>query len=383
MFEEIISYIRALYNKPDGVIPLHTPYFSGKEKELLNDCIDSTFVSSVGKYVDRFEELCAKEVGVKYGVATSSGTTALQLAIRVAGVLPGEEVITQSFSFVATANAISHAGAYPVFVDIDKNNLGLCPEKLEDFLKNHTKLNGDGFRENIHTGRNIKACIPMHTFGFVAKMDELILICKKYNLKLIEDAAEALGSKLNGKAAGSFGDMGIISFNGNKIITTGGGGVLLTNNKEYAERAKHLSTTAKVPHQWEFDHDEMGYNFRLPNINSALGVAQIEGLNDRLVLKRKLHESYKSFFNNIEEVNLISSREGELPNYWLNTILLKDSNLKLDFLKASNSNGINTRPAWKPLHSLEFYKNCYCGNLDATDSLYERVVNLPSTPIRG
>lgn len=380
MFEEIIREIRATF-KSDGFIALHEPVFDGNEKTYLNECIDSTFVSSVGKYVDRFESECAVSCGVKYGVATSNGTVALQIALLASGVKPSDEVITQSFTFVATANAISHVGAKAIFIDIASDNLSLSPSKLEQFLEENTSFDSDGNCINRKSGKIIRACVPMHTFGFMAKMNELINICKKYNLILIEDAAEALGSKLNGHHAGSFGQAGVLSFNGNKIITTGGGGVIVTNDEALAKKMKHLTTTAKVPHKWEFSHDEIGFNFRLPNLNAALGVAQIENLKVKLERKKKLFDHYSKVFEKYESVNLWKPRSTEEPNFWLNALIFPSSIEKEKFLSKASESNVMARPAWKPMHLLEIYKHCQRGDMKNTEYYYDRIVNIPSSPV--
>ncbi len=381
MFNEITEFIRELYGA-EGFIPLHGPTFNGNEKIYLEDCIDSTFVSSVGKYVDQFEASCAKVCGSKFAIATSNGTTALQVALKLADVRPGDEVITQSLSFVATANAIAHLGATPIFIDIDRDNLSLSPDAVEKYLELHADLDNQGRCINKLTGKIIKACVPMHTFGFMAKMTPLVGICRKYGIALVEDAAEALGSHLNGKMAGSFGKMGILSFNGNKILTTGGGGIILTDDEVLAKRAKHITTTAKVQHPWEFSHDEIGYNYRLPNVNAAIGVAQLECLEERLVLKRKLFVEYKKFFEASDNLpKLWQPSEGEGPNFWLNALVFSSHQEREGFLKYSNERGVMTRPVWKPLHSLEIYSNAQRGDMINTEFFYERVVNIPSTPI--
>lgn len=380
MFEEIISEIRATF-KTSEFIALHEPIFDGHEKAYLNECIDSTFVSSVGKYVDRFESECAASCGVKYGVATSNGTVALQMALIACGVKTSDEVITQSFTFVATANAISHVGAKAIFIDIDRDNLSLSPSKLEQFLEKNTSFDENENCINNKTGKIIKACVPMHTFGFMAKINELVAICKKYNLALVEDAAEALGSRLNDQPAGSFGLAGVISFNGNKIITTGGGGVIVTNDEALAKRMKHLTTTAKLPHKWEFSHDEIGYNFRLPNLNAALGVAQIEKLNLKLERKRKLFEHYVKFFEKYESLYLWKFRQGEQPNFWLNALVFNNPSEKEKFLAIAYENNVMARPAWKPLHLLDIYKECQRSDMKNTEYYYDRIVNIPSSPV--
>lgn len=375
-YKGIIEFIRELHGGKEFV-PLHEPRFLGNEKKYVNECIDSTFVSSVGKFVDRFEEETVKFTKAKYAVATVNGTAALHMALLLAGVTRNDEVITQPLTFIATCNAISYIGAHPVFVDVDKETLGLSPEKLEDFLNRETEL-ANGECLNKRTGRKIKAVVPMHTFGNPLRIEEIAKICQHYGLKLVEDSAESLGSFVGNRHTGTFGTLGVLSFNGNKTITTGGGGMILTDDESLARKAKHLTTTAKIPHSWEYEHDMIGYNYRLPNINSALGCAQMEVLPEHLKRKRKLADDYKDYFKDkppffIEETN------GCTSNYWLNAIILKDINERNVFLKQTNEKGIMTRPIWKLMSHLEMFKNAQKGNLDNSLWLEERVVNIPSS----
>ncbi|MCE2613620.1 LegC family aminotransferase [Flavobacteriaceae bacterium D16] len=376
MFEPVIDFVRDIY-KTDQFIPLHEPRFWGKEKEYLNNCIDSTFVSSVGKYVDRFEKEIADFTGAKYAVATVNGTAALHIALLLAGIGHGDEVITQALTFVATCNAINYTGAHPILVDVDKDTLGMSPQKLEEFLEANTEIK-KGKCYNTKTGRAIKAVVPMHTFGLPAKLEELQKLCNKYNLKLIEDAAESLGSYRNDRHTGTLGWIGTLSFNGNKIITTGGGGMILTNNAELAKRAKHITTTAKVPHKWEYRHDQVAYNYRLPNINAALGCAQMEQLPTFIKHKRELAESYRVFFEN-QGIQFVTEPSGTRSNYWLNAVLLKDREERDSFLKETNEKGVMTRPAWQLMNELSMYKGAQCGDLSNSEWLEARIVNIPSS----
>ena len=378
MYSKFINFVKETYNTNE-FIPLHEPRFIGNEKKYLNECIDSTFVSSVGKFVDLFEENIAKYTGAKHAIACMNGTAALHIALILSEVKQGDEVITQPLTFIATANAISYTGAKPIFIDVDKNTMGLSPEKLEHFLKNKTKQTHKGCL-NIKTDKIIKACIPMHTFGHPAKIDEIKEICDKYKITLIEDAAESLGSYYKGQHTGTFGTFGTLSFNGNKTITTGGGGMILTNDTELAKKAKHLTTQAKVPHKWEYVHDFIGYNYRLPNINAALGVAQLEQLPKYLKNKKQLAEKYKELFKNID-IQFISEPENSQSNYWLNSILLKNREERDKFLKQTNEKGVMTRPVWELMNKLEMFKNCQTENIENAEWFADRVVNIPSSVI--
>jgi aminotransferase in exopolysaccharide biosynthesis len=379
MFDPVVKFIRALYGT-DAPIPLHEPRFSGNEKEYLADCIDSTYVSSVGKYVDRFEEIVAAFTGAKRAVAIVNGTEALHLALRLAGVEPGTEVITQPLTFIATANAIHYTGAQPVFVDVDPETLGLSPASLLGFLEEFATIDDKGNCINRSTGRRIKACVPMHTFGHPVRIDLITEICSRYNIVVVEDAAESLGSTFLGRHTGTFGKLGVLSFNGNKIITTGGGGMILTDDDELGNLAKHLSTQAKVKHAWEFRHDMSGYNYRLPNLNAALGVAQMEKLGLLLEKKRILAHQYRDFFAELG-IPFVSEPEGARSNYWLNSILMKDREQRDDFLAFTNSRGIMTRPAWNLMTRLPMYENNQAYNLTNAGWIEDRLVNIPSSPI--
>ena len=378
MYQKTIEFIKSLYPNQNPV-PLHTPVFLGKEKEYLTDCIDSTFVSYVGKYVTKFEEMTAQYTGAKYAVAVVNGTAALQVALQIAGVKYGDEVITQPLTFVATANAISHCGAKPVFVDVELETMGMSPEKLNDWLLKNVKINSTTRKAfNITTTRTLSAIIPMHTFGHPCRIDEIIEIANKYNIPVIEDAAESLGSYYKGNHTGTFGLAGILSYNGNKTLTTGGGGMIITDNEEYAGRAKHLTTTAKVPHKWEYVHDEIAYNYRLTNLNAAIGVAQMEYFDKIIKNKRETANLYREYFKNTE-IKFFTETVNANSNYWLNVVQLKDRTERDKFLKESNNNGVMTRPVWRLMNKLEMYKDCQTGNLDNANWLEDRVVNIPSS----
>lgn len=376
-FDEIISFIRKAFNRPEGFIPLHTPVFIGNEKKYMEECIDSTFVSSIGKFVDRFEEDMAVYTGAKKAVACVNGTNALHMALLLSGVKQNDEVITQPLTFIATANAISYCGAKPVFIDIDKDTLGLSPHALSMFLKENTALREDGCY-NITTQRKIAAVVPMHTFGHPCRIEEIANICKQYHIELVEDAAESLGSFLKKQHTGTFGKIGVLSFNGNKTITTGGGGMLLFNDEKLAAKAKHLTTQAKVPHPWEFIHDETGYNYRMPNINAALGVAQLEQINKYLAAKRKLANAYKKYFAQTT-IQFVDEPVGTSSNYWLNAILLNNREERDAFLKYTNERGIMTRPVWELMNRLPMFKAAQCGNLTNALWIADRLVNIPSS----
>jgi len=378
MFKYAIDFIQETY-KTKEFIPLHEPRFVGNEKKYLNECIDSTFVSSVGKFVDRFEEDIAKYTGAKYAIATSNGTSALHISLLLADVDQNSEVITQPLTFVATCNAINYCGAQPIFIDVDKDTMGLSPSALKYFLENHTIVKNQQCINN-KTGKVIKACVPMHTFGHPCRIDEIKEICDKYHVFLIEDAAESVGSIYKGKHTGTFGQVGVMSFNGNKIITAGGGGCIVTNDRALAKKAKHLTTTAKVQHKWDFNHDMVGYNYRMPNLNAALLVAQLENLDNFISSKRKLANVYETFFNNTNYV-FVKEPMGSKSNYWLNAIILKDKQKRDEFLDETNSSGIMTRPIWTLMNKLPMFECAQCGNLKNSEWLEDRVVNIPSSVI--
>ena len=377
MFERIVSFIKALYPGEDPV-PLHAPRFSGNEKKYLMDCIDTTYVSYVGEYVNRFEDEIRRLTGAKYTVAVSTGTAALHVALLLAEVAPGDEVITQPLTFIATANAISYCSAQPVFVDVERSTLGLDPDKLNDFLINNSLLKSDGRCYNKVTGRKIAACVPMHTLGHPVQIDQIIEICQRYHIPVVEDAAEALGSFYKGQHAGTFGELGILSFNGNKPVTTGGGGMIITNDETLAAKAKHLTTTAKQPHPWEFVHDCIGYNYRMPNINAAVGCAQMDCFAATLENKRATAQRYNPFFQEIG-IPFITEPAHARSNYWLNTIVLKDRQERDQFLTYATAKGIQARPVWTLMSNLAMYRHCQCASLETAQWLEDRLVNIPSS----
>ncbi|MFA6402589.1 MAG: LegC family aminotransferase [Salinivirgaceae bacterium] len=377
--ENTVDFIRKLYNKPEGFIALHEPVFSGNEKKYIEECIDTTFVSSVGKFVDRFEEEMAKYTGVTKAIVCVNGTNALHLALMLAGVKADDEVITQPLTFIATANAISYCGAKPIFIDVDKDTMGLSSIALEKWLYDNVEIKENN-SYNINTGRKIAACVPMHTFGHPCRIDEISTICKKYGIELVEDAAESLGSFYKGRHTGTFGKIGVLSFNGNKVLTTGGGGMLLFNDEQLAVKAKHISTQAKVPHPWEFVHDEIGFNYRMPNINAALGVAQLEQLEYFLRSKREIANAYKAFFNKLNNGFIFFSEPDDAKsNYWLNTVLCTNKTERDNFLNFTNKNNVMTRPIWELMNRLPMFKTCQHGDLSVSEWLADRVVNIPSS----
>lgn len=377
MFSDIVLFIRQLYNKTTDIIPLHEPRFIGNEKRYVNECIDSTFVSSVGPFVERFEKEFAEYVGSRYAIATVNGTAALHAALIVAGVDRDDEVITQPLTFIATANAIRYSGANPVFVDVDRDTMGLSPTSLKHFLEQECAV-ANGRCVNRSSGKTIKACVPMHTFGHPCRIDEIKAICDAWHIILIEDAAESLGSIYKGKHTGTFGKLGAFSFNGNKIITGGGGGVIVTDDEMLAKRAKHITTTAKMPHAWEYVHDEIGYNYRLPNLNAALLVAQMENLGNFLENKRELTAIYEKFFTGTDIVFVREPKDSR-SNYWLQAIILKDTKERDEFLKFSNENGVITRPIWQLMNKLPMFQTCQTSDLSNALWLEERIVNIPSS----
>ncbi|EIX0907543.1 aminotransferase LegC [Campylobacter coli] len=376
MFEKEISFIKSLFNKEN--IALHEPCFIGNEKKYLLECIDSGFVSSVGEFVTRFEEALKEKTKARFVIATNTGTAALHIALLANGIDENCEVITQSISFVATANAIAYTGAKPVFLDIDENTLSLSPKALEHFLENQT-YQKDNLSYNKTTHKPIKACVIMHTFGLSAHIKAIKELCEKYHILLIEDAAEALGSTYENKALGTFGKCGILSFNGNKIITGGCGGAILSDDENLAKLARHLSTTAKIPHPYEYDHDRIAYNYRLCNINAAILFAGLENLELFLENKRELAKIYKDFFKNHDKCKFIDEKSNEKSNFWLNTLLFKDENLRNIFLEECLENKIFSRPIWKSLPSLKAFQNCQSDELINTKNLEKRLVNLPSS----
>jgi perosamine synthetase len=375
---QIVEAIRAAIGR--DAANLHEPSFDDKEKVYVADCIESTFVSSVGPYVTRFEKQLAEYVGVKRAVAVVNGTAALQIALLLAGVKPGDEVLVPALSFIATANAVHYLGATPHFVDSTERTLGIDPHALREYL-NQTVVSSPRGLKNRVTGAPIRALVPMHTFGHPCEMHELLEIAEEFGLVLVEDAAESLGSTYRGQHTGSFGKLSAVSFNGNKIITTGGGGAILTNDVGLADEAKHLTTTAKVPHQWEYVHDRIGYNFRMPNINAALGCAQLEKLPMFVDLKRRLAVAYRNEFSDVHGVKYFREPEGCHSNYWLQTLVLDEgnSNLRDAVLKAANISRLACRPAWSLLSSQAPYRDCPRARLVVSEELEKRIINIPSS----
>lgn len=374
--DHLIDHIRSLYG--DGQIPLHRPIFQGAEKEYLIDCVDSNFVSSVGARVTDFEQRISAFTGARHAVATVNGTAALHTALIVAGVQPGEEVLTQALTFVATCNAIAYSGAEPVFADVEEDSLGLSPMAVREFLDSYAEIREDGTCINRSTGRRIAACLPMHTFGFPCRVDEIVEVCEEYGIPVVEDAAESLGSYVGNRHTGTIGRLGTLSFNGNKVITTGGGGMIITDDDYMASRARHLTTTAKYPHGYEFFHDELGYNYRLPNLNAALGCAQMERLSDMLAVKAEVAKRYHAFFADRSET-FITARVGTTTNYWLNAVRLASRKERDAFLTYTNARDVMTRPIWRLMTELPMYKHCQHDSLVASRWLEERIVNLPSS----
>ena len=377
-YKDVIEFIRKHYNSNE-FIPLHEPIFKGNEKKYLNECIDSTFVSSVGKFVDEFEEKIASYTGTKYAIATSNGTSALHVSLLLANVEQYDEVITQPITFVATCNAIDYCGAKPIFVDVDKDTMGMSPKSLTRFLVENTEVKNQQCVNKI-TGNVIKACVPMHTFGHPCRIDDINKICQKWCITLVEDSAESLGSFYKNQHTGSFGNLGVISFNGNKIVTSGGGGCILTNSEHLANKAKHITTTAKEMHKWNYTHDMVGYNYRMPNLNAALLIAQLEQLSKFLSSKRNIAELYEDFFKN-KDVKFIKEPKNCKSNYWFNSIVLKNKYERDLFLNETNSQGVMTRPIWTPMNKLPMFKNSQCGSLTNSKWLEDRVVNIPSSAI--
>ena len=377
MYKAAIEFIKFQFPS-QGFIPLHEPRFIGNEKVYLNDCIDSTFVSSVGAYVNRFEEMICEITGAKHAVAVVNGTNALHIALLVSGVKPEEEVITQAMTFVATANAIAYCQAKPVFIDVDRSTLGMSPDALLAFLKQNTQLRADGYTYNVKTNKRIAACVPMHTFGFPCKIDQLVDICEEWNIALVEDAAESLGSYFKEQHTGTFGKVGVFSFNGNKTITCGGGGAVVTNDEGLAKRIKHLTTQAKVPHPWEFNHDAIGYNYRMPNLNAALACAQLEQLTAFVANKRELAQQYAVFFES-QKITFMLEPKDSIANYWLNGVLLENKEERNQFLEITNSSGVMTRPVWELMNNLTMFKECQSDSLTNSQWLADRLVNIPSS----
>lgn len=376
MFNEFVEFVRDIYGRKD-FIPLHEPRFIGNERQFVLETIDSTFVSSVGKYVEKFEQVVAGYTNVGFAVATVNGTAALHTALLLAGVDRGDEVLTQSLTFAATSAAIKYCSANPVYIDIDRDSLGMSPSSLLEFLEQNAEL-VDGVCRNRLTRAIIKVCLPMHTFGHPVKIDAIRRICQEYKIIMLEDAAESLGSVYKGRHTGTHGAMSILSFNGNKIISTGGGGMILTDDQELAKRAKHLTTTAKKAHRWSYEHDAVGYNYRLPNINAALGVAQMEHIDLFVEKKRRIAGLYSNWCKE-HGVCFVHEPENARSNYWLNALILENSKERDAFLQYTNENGVMTRPAWCPMHLLPMYSTCQRNSLEVTEWVFSRLVNIPSS----
>jgi len=377
MYQEVVDYIRSIF-KTDKFIPLHEPRFSGNEKKYVNDAIDSTFVSSVGEYVNRFEQKICEYTGAGFAVATVNGTSALHIALMLVGVSAETEVIAPPLSFVATANAIHYCGAKPIFLDVEKTTLGLSPMALSNFFEHRTTMGKDGFCYNRHTRNRISACVPVHIFGHPCRIDEIIAICGQHNIPVVEDAAESLGSFYEGRHTGTFGKMGIFSFNGNKTVTCGGGGAIVTDDDSLAVRAKHLTTTAKVPHPYQYVHDEVGYNYRLPNLNAALACAQLEQLERFIENKRELARKYSEFFRKLG-IGFIKEPENARSNCWLNAIIMENLERRDHFLDFTNRSQVMTRPIWTLMNELPMFQSCMTDGLRNSKWLEERVVNIPSS----
>ena len=381
MFKETVDFIRSRYKAAQGqTVALHSPVFAGNEKKYLNECIDTTFVSSVGAFVDRFERDIAAYTGAAAAVVTASGTAALHMALLLSGVNRGDEVITQPLTFVATCNALNLIGAEPVFVDVDTDTMGMSPAALGQWLAENTTRKADGTIVNKTTGRRIAAVVPMHTFGHPVRIDDIADICTAFGIPLVEDAAESIGSLYKGRHTGTFGRVGAISFNGNKTITTGGGGMLLFNDKELARKGKHLTTQAKVPHRWEFVHDSAAFNYRMPNINAALGCAQLERIDTILADKRATAAAYADFFSARPDSGIAfkAEPEGARSNYWLCAVQMPDRQTRDAFLEYTNDNGVMTRPVWELMNRLPMWAHCQHGPLTNAEFLADTIVNIPS-----
>jgi len=373
--QKIVTYIKSLYPEEIPVL-LHCPKFFGNEKKYLTECIDTKYVSYIGKFVACMEDKVREITGAKYAVALTNGTSALHMVLLAIGVRAGDEVVTQSLSFAATSAAIAHAQGTPVFIDVEQSTLGMSPKSLCEFLDKSAEVI-DQKCYNITTGKQIKAVMPMHTFGHPVKIEAIKEICDKYSLFLIEDAAESLGSFYRGKHTGTFGRAGVFSFNGNKLVTTGGGGMVITDDEVIVNRIRHISTTAKCPHRWEFYHDEVGYNLRMPSLNAAVGFAQLECFDQILENKRETAHLYREFFNNMG-IQFVIEPDNAKSNYWLNAIMFDDRKQRDEFLEYSNNNDVQTRPAWTLLHTLPPYLHCQHTEMPNAEYIADRLVNIPS-----
>lgn len=382
--DKVVQAIRSVLPQDNKAIALHEPQLQGKEWTYVKDCLDSGWISSIGQYVNRFENELSEYTGAKYAIAVVNGTAALHICLKVIGVEPEDEVFVPALTFIATANAVSYCGAIPHLVDSSTTTLGLNPTKLKAYLKEISEIRG-GSCYNKSTGRRIKAVIPMHTFGHPVDLDPLLELCSEYRLALVEDAAQSLGTLYKGRHTGTFGQLSAISFNGNKIITTGGGGAILTNDAAHAELARHLTTTAKVPHRWKFSHDRIGFNYRLSNIHAAMGCAQLEQLPLILKKKRLLADRYRRAFEPLESITCFTEPDFAYSNYWLNVLLLEDPYVEYldELLEITNNNGWMTRPAWTLLHQLPVYSSCPRMDLTTSEALVKRLINIPSSPLLG
>ncbi len=374
-YYNIIDFVNVLF-PGSNTIHLHEPRFVGNERAYVLDAIDSTFVSSVGPYVNKFEEMMCEITGSKYAVAVVNGTAALHIALKLSGVQPGDLVITQPLSFIATCNAITYCGAEPVFIDVDADRLGMSADALENLLLEVEMINGNAV--HIPSGRKISACVPMHTFGFPVEIDRIVDLCSRFDIPVVEDAAESLGSTYKGKHTGTFGLLGTYSFNGNKTVTSGAGGIIVTDDEKLGKMARHITTTAKIPHRWEFTHDQIGYNYRCPNLNAALACAQLEQLSWYLENKRKTALEYKEFFRN-SDIKFVTEPDDSVANYWLNAIILPNKTERDRFLNETNDSGIMTRPVWTLLNHLTMYQNAITCDLSNSEWIADRLVNLPSS----
>ncbi len=373
--KDVVALARRIFG--EDFVPLHRPVFEGNERQYLVDCIDSNFVSSVGAKVTEFEEKVAEFTGAKYATATVNGTAALHVAVELSGVKPGDEVISQALTFIATCNAITYAGAKPLFIDVDLDTMGLSPSALKIFLESNAEKRSEGTFNKL-SGNRISACVPMHTFGFPCRIAEIAEICADWDIALIEDAAESLGSYVGRRHTGTFASMATLSFNGNKVITTGGGGMIITDDSELARRAKYITTTAKVPHPYEFLHHEIGYNYRLPNLNAALGCAQMERIDEFLTIKVHLADQWNAFFRE-RDIDFVKAINGNIANHWLNAIILNSRSDRDEFLKVTNESGVMTRPIWTLMSKLPMFKDCQTDGLENSLWLGDRVVNIPSS----
>lgn len=375
-YKRITDFVKDLFQEEK--VPLAVPVFIGNEKKYLNECIDTTFVSSVGQFVDRFEKDVAEYVGCKCAVVCVNGTNALHMSLMLVGVQRDDEVLTQPLTFIATCNALSYIGAHPVFIDVDMDTMGYSPAAMKTWLAKNAEIrNGECFNKN--TGRRVKACVPMHTFGIPVKIDKIADLCNEWHIELVEDAAESIGSLYKGKHTGTFGKIGALSFNGNKTITTGGGGMMLFDDEELGAYAKHITTQAKIPHRWEFKHDYIGYNYRMPNINAAIGCAQLENIERYVTNKRETAHAYAEFFKNIPDIQFFTEPEDCKSNYWLCSIVTKDHNAQLEFLEYTNDNGVMTRPIWELMNRLPMFEQCENDGLKNAIYFADRVVNIPSS----